>query len=1634
MGKYNISQQKIISDYRTLHKVPVMINDEAVVEMIKEEMIKTGKLYPEFASLLDKNPNKTKGNNSLFELSNNNQDFVSYRLEKISEQPKTEIKTKKTYLPQERAVARKYIAAMLKNQIIEAIYGNQGFNVISNPNKISGAEAWQELESAGAYLVHNLHLGQLGIKEPLNRDGLAKDLNTALRQIEELEALVDYPKAFDKKYKEITHGKTLDYSAVIDYLQAVNKHQSAYMKDKLSTLEQLKEPAQRFEKTLNIPAVKDFNKWAGRQETGGSLTGLAIDMALAYMSGGMGAASRAAMKTGQGVTKVVTEQAVKTGMKRETAEIAGQFTGITTSQVTGAGLNSAMFQATKVAGALEDGNFTMQEFEEIGSSHFGLFKFGYVGSAISGPMGAKFGEWVGRLINNDKTIAIILNSSLKQPTTLGKVLTNLSEHTGFIKKSVELGVSGVINTEYMAQDEGISFEEALKNLAQMEGVSKIVMAFLGGKTTKFLTPEKVQKITTELNNCKVETVVYKGQKAIKVITTDGKENFFSSYEELIAFVADKIYTEAAVGNKGVNEGVNQGVTLRQESLDNNANKRILLNNSLKITPEGSVTVEEVLEFAKNSKYPGGEKIFSEFDLMRVEDLANVDPAFAHTLLSAKDSQGLPIIQPQDYYEIYFAYKKNPAETKELLYGERQVQNYCIRDIVYAMGENPTLIKNLLYAKNSNGNYKYPVEMLKFLAQNGISSPDISKANLDIVMSGMDKICEFLEKNNIDTNDIFYFRLSNDNKIAFDIKNHEFKYVFKLNGELDQKIRKEKDVQNVDEISDSGLVRYKGVYEGGFGISHDLLNAEREVKDSNGNVLYKEVYRRSSVYNKYDVVRVEPNGKEYKIGFAEISESGVQVEERNFSIDNDTGLNYVYCSDKAGNRYTVTRVIDARTKKVLSESSHKFKVIDENHFESTENGVKYDIQYSKDKVAVKNENGETFELSIGENGVLDENMLPLLKQLPGSMYVAISKFGLKRLNISYKLDVNGEYKPEKNTMSIKADVVEKGDINTLLHELGHYIDFRKNIHDDAELYNTFKEERAEFEKNASFREKQIMSNFIADTYMDDSALFETIAEINAMKLGNRTSNGYELLEIYLHKYFPKTYAKVSVKLELSNAAAQETNVFSGSKVSLPQKNIDVRQGKEQQTVASKGVNQGVKPEVKPEPAKQTEKTAAKLENIKTDAKQKFMTPEERKVRISKLDSAKISSEPAKEIDALIFELGNVKKSNPQEHLKKAQNIQSKINTLRITNPEEAKKLQQLFNAKVKNPKASEVSDDMVALAVEHLVRQYNVEKVNITQFIESMGFNKFGHYECRVKSDTSLFDKISNYLKDHPDETFADAINDVRDCYGGRFVLDFSKMMNDPEVVKLVNQGKIGEAKQFAAEKTKDELVKLFRTQAEKNPDMFYRVSNYVTKEGNGLFDESHLFEMRRKDIGSTQKGLDCVVLSTDEEVISQGKKKSTKSQRSGYCAFQVNLTINGRSVELQFKTDEVHKVSNAEHWIYDMVTGKDIVGRTEKLEEFVSPLRTLVLDTMPKEVYDNYYTKYTSAWYNWAELKAEGKETPPEPKLQDYAPEGTTFDRRLSMKNLILFDEIAGRIKKGLPVEDGIKEYNERLSDYDTIN
>ena len=79
----------------------------------------------------------------------------------------------------------------------------------------------------------------------------------------------------------------------------------------------------------------------------------------------------------------------------------------------------------------------------------------------------------------------------------------------------------------------------MKNLAQMDGVSKMVIAMLGGKNLEFLTPKKVQQIKTDLAGYKVNIAIYEGQKVYSVKDAKGKETVLATPEELFMFILDK---------------------------------------------------------------------------------------------------------------------------------------------------------------------------------------------------------------------------------------------------------------------------------------------------------------------------------------------------------------------------------------------------------------------------------------------------------------------------------------------------------------------------------------------------------------------------------------------------------------------------------------------------------------------------------------------------------------------------------------------------------------------------------------------------------------------------------------------------------------------------------------------------------------------------------------------------------------------------------------------------------------------------------------------------------------------------------------------------------------------------------------
>ena len=375
------------------------------------------------------------------------------------------------------------------------------------------------------------------------------------------------------------------------------------------------------------------------------------------------------------------------------------------------------------------------------------------------------------------------------------------------------------------------------------------------------------------------------------------------------------------------------------------------------------------------------------------------------------------------------------------------------------------------------------------------------------------------------------------------------------------------------------------------------------------------------------------------------------------------------------------------------------------------------------------------------------------------------------------------------------------------------------------------------------------------------------------------------------------------------------------------------------------------------------------------------------RIGILERHKIESNVAKHIDDKIFALD---KSDTQA----IKEIKKEIEALKLTHPEEAKNLEILLNALTKDMRCDEVSDEEIGAVVNHLIRQYSSEEAEITNLLKSFGIDDVGAYGCRIKSDTSMFDKIANYAKDNPDKPFSKAIGDVRDAYGGRIVLKSEDMTRVPEIKALLDAGRVDEAAVMAADISSTDAYNLIRKMIESDEIEVTRLSNYADGTGLALFSDARVYELQS--------------LATDKGLYVEGLRDSddlSKKKDSGYPALQINLkTKTGRTIELQIRFDTVDEFAEAEHLVYDSKTNKDIIGRHEEISGTLNFFKFQLPD-FSDETVKKTYDKYTQAIYRRRFLKAFGIEID-EPKL----PEG--IDEGLSEQSLIELHNIVEDLKK----------------------
>ena len=455
-----------------------------------------------------------------------------------SNKKKTGAKQATNSLPNDvKKETRQFMIALLKQAFNQK--SEEFRNYLLN-NKGGFAEGAMELHDLGSAFADKLTEIGIVVDRGDTRAEIREKLIKKQAEIDVLESYIGDEKSFNELFKKY-FNEDFDYQSTFDYICASTEFTT---QDSSKKIEKFNKKIDGLTKT-NLKSADDY---MGNASKAGGLMDLAFNVALMYVSGGSSAIGKYAQMTAKGGTELAENAITKVAGKKFAQSSAGQAmsqgVGIVAAQTTSAGLNAVAFQGTKTAElageTLATGEINTEKAKNIVASAEGLFKFGYVGGAISGPLGMQVKNATTKLLNSKPIINQILTKGItNKPAPLTSILKNISEYSEAIGEVLKFGTEFGINAGYMAYDDGVSYTDAMANLAQMDGVSKMVLAMLGAKNMAFLTPEKVQQIKTDLAGYKVNIAIYEGQKVYSVKDAKGKETVLATPEELFMFILDK---------------------------------------------------------------------------------------------------------------------------------------------------------------------------------------------------------------------------------------------------------------------------------------------------------------------------------------------------------------------------------------------------------------------------------------------------------------------------------------------------------------------------------------------------------------------------------------------------------------------------------------------------------------------------------------------------------------------------------------------------------------------------------------------------------------------------------------------------------------------------------------------------------------------------------------------------------------------------------------------------------------------------------------------------------------------------------------------------------------------------------------
>lgn len=347
----------------------------------------------------------------------------------------------------------------------------------------------------------------------------------------------------------------------------------------------------------------------------------------------------------------------------------------------------------------------------------------------------------------------------------------------------------------------------------------------------------------------------------------------------------------------------------------------------------------------------------------------------------------------------------------------------------------------------------------------------------------------------------------------------------------------------------------------------LLSAEIKTTTLDGKPIIQYKFKPSKIEGEFEVAETDQCGKEYKIGLSEYDKKYNKYIEKHFTSPDGVVTDYVFSDDLIGNRYLYYKITD-KDNNVLYKSEKKFKILSYNHFQSSTNGVVYDIVFENDRVIVEKLDGSgekveykikqyTFkeyeglekiinksvqndelynklknqETTLGELAIqegiidkfcVDKSLIDTLKKLSGEEWFALKKSKVYTINLSLDKDIahsigNGIELGRHNLL-----------LSTLEHEIGHEKSKALHLENDEQLKQIYEQEKNSFTthfpdiavKQAEYFIKNAMKIGFGETTAEANLIINCAQ--NWQDAGSRT--------LFLQQNFPRTIAYVAKRYE------------------------------------------------------------------------------------------------------------------------------------------------------------------------------------------------------------------------------------------------------------------------------------------------------------------------------------------------------------------------------------------------------------------------------------------------------------------------------------------------------------------------